>query len=144
MSFKLQRVHIWTGEVADQAGGVAQKLAQLAEAGANLEYIYSRRNADKPGTGTLYVAPVAGGDQLKAARSVGLHESQETIVVRVEGDNGAGLANKLTQAWAKAGLNVQGLSMAVLGDKFVGYAKFDTVADANKAATILADLGQAG
>ena len=31
--------------------------------------------------------------------------------------------------------------MSVLGDKFVGYASFDTVADANRAAAILGDLG---
>ena len=30
--------------------------------------------------------------------------------------------------------------MSVLGDNFVGYAAFDTVADANRAAHILADL----
>jgi hypothetical protein len=31
--------------------------------------------------------------------------------------------------------------MAVLGTKFVGFAAFDSIADANKAAQILADLG---
>ena len=30
MSFKWDRVHVWSGEVADQAGGVASKLAELA------------------------------------------------------------------------------------------------------------------
>ena len=34
MSFKLDRVHVWAGEVLDQAGGVAAKLALLAQAGA--------------------------------------------------------------------------------------------------------------
>ena len=33
------------------------------------------------------------------------------------------------------------LTMAVLTDRFVGFAAFDTVADANRAAQILADLG---
>ena len=33
--------------------------------------------------------------------------------------------------------------MAVLGGKFVGYAAFDSVQDANRAAQILADLGTA-
>jgi phytoene dehydrogenase-like protein len=31
--------------------------------------------------------------------------------------------------------------MSVLGQKFVGYVSFDTVADANRAAAILGDLG---
>ena len=53
----------------------------------------------------------------------------------------AGLAHRLTQQWAMAGISLQGLTMAVVGMKFVGYAAFDTVEDANRAAQILADLG---
>jgi hypothetical protein len=34
--------------------------------------------------------------------------------------------------------------MVVIGNKFVGYAAFDSVPDANKAAQILADLGSVG
>jgi hypothetical protein len=141
MSFKLDRVHVWAGEVLDQAGGVAAKLAMLAQAGTNLEYIYTRRQPDKPGTGVLYVAPVSGPLQSRAAQSAGLHESTLPIVLRVEGDNQAGLGHRLTHEWARAGLSLQGLMMSVLGDKFVGYASFDTAIDANRAAAILGDLG---
>ncbi|MBV9122084.1 MAG: amino acid-binding ACT [Planctomycetes bacterium] len=141
MGFKLDRVHVWSGEIADQAGGIAAKLAPLAQAGANLEFILTRRQPDKPGSGILYVAPVTGPAQVRAARSVSLAETQNPVVLRVEGDNQAGLAHRLTQQWALAGINLQGLTMSVLGHHFVGYASFDTVADANRAAQILADLG---
>jgi hypothetical protein len=141
MGFKLERVHIWSGEIADEAGGMASKLAPLAEAGANLEYIATRRQPDRPGTGILYVAPVTGPNQVRAARSVGLTETPQSVVLRVEGDNEAGLGYRLTQQWAMAGINLQGVTMAVLGSKFVGFAAFDSVADANRAAQILADLG---
>jgi hypothetical protein len=141
MSFKFDRVHLWSCEVADQAGGVASKLAFLAQGGANLEYVFTKRTPDKPGTGVLYVAPVTGAAQVRAARAAGLHETDDPVVRRIEGDNEAGLAHRLTQQWAIAGISLRGLSMAVLGDKFVGYAAFDTVADANRAAQILADLG---
>ena len=141
MSFKLDRIHIWSGEIQDQAGGMVAKLAPLAQAGANLEYILTRRLAARPGAGFLYVAPVTGPSQVRAARTVGLSESHDTVVLRVEGDNQAGLAHRLTQQWALAGINLQGLTMSVLGNKFIGYAAFDTVEDANKAAQILADLG---
>jgi len=140
MGFKLDRVHVWSGEIQDQAGGIAQKLAPLAQAGANLEYIYTRRQPDKPGTGMLFVAPVTGPSQVRVARAAGLAESQEQVVLRVEGDNQAGLAHRLTQKWALAGINLNGLTMSVLGDKFIGYASFDSVTDANRAAQILADL----
>jgi hypothetical protein len=141
MGFKLDRIHVWAGEVADQAGGVASKLALLAQADSNLEFIYTRRQPDRPGTGILYVAPLSGPLQQRAARSAGLHEVDSPVVLRVEGDNEAGLAHRLTQEWALKGLSLQGLNMAVLGNKFVGYASFDNVADANRAAAILGDLG---
>jgi hypothetical protein len=141
MSFRLDRVNVWSGEVADQAGGVAAKLALLAQAGTHLEFIYTRRQADKPGTGILYVAPITGPLQQRAARSAGLVETPQPVVLRVEGDDSAGLGHRLTQQWALAGLSMQGLTMAVLGSRFVGYASFDTVEDANRAAAILGDLG---
>jgi len=141
MGFKLERVHIWSGEIADKVGGMASKLAALAQAGANLQYISTRRQADRPGTGILYVAPVTGPAQVRAARQAGLAETHETVVLRVEGDNEAGLGFRLTQQWATAGISLQSLTMAVLGNKFVGFAAFDTVTDANRAAQILADLG---
>ena len=141
MSFRLDRVHVWSGEVADQAGGVASKLALLAQAGANLEYIYTRRQPDRPGTGVLYVAPITGPLQVRAAKSAGLTEALNPVVLRVEGDNRAGLGHRLTQEWALRGLSLQGLMMSVLGEKFVGYVSFDNVQDANRAAAILGDLG---
>jgi hypothetical protein len=144
MGFKLDRVHVWAGEVADLAGGVAGKLALLAQANANLEYVYTLRQTDKPGTGLLYVAPITGPLQVRAAKSAGLSETNHPVVLRVEGDNQAGLAHRLTQQWALAGLSLHGLMMSVLGDKFVGYVSFDTVADSNRAAAILGDLGAVG
>jgi hypothetical protein len=141
MGFKLERVHIWSSEIVDQAGGMAGKLASLAQAGANLEYISTRRQPERPGSGILYVAPVTGPAQVRAARLAGLSEVQDPVVIRVEGDNEAGLGYRLTQQWALAGINLKGLSMAVLGGKFVGFAAFDSVNDANRAAQILADLG---
>jgi len=143
MGFKLDRVHVWSGEVADQAGGVAAKLSMLAQSGANLEFVYTRRQPEKPGTGMLYVAPVTGPLQVRAARSAGLAETNNPVVLRVEGDNQAGLAHRVTQQWALAGLSFQGMTMAVLGDQFVGYVSFDTVNDANRAAAILGDEGAA-
>jgi hypothetical protein len=141
MSFKWDRVHLWSCEIPDQPGAVAGKLAFLAQAGSNLEYIESQRLATKPGMGVLYVAPVSGPSQVRAARSAGLSETEFPIIRRIEGDNEGGLAHRLTQQWALAGISLHGLTLAVLGGKFVGYAVFDTIGDANRAAQILADLG---
>ena len=140
MSFKMQRVHLFHAEVDDKPGGIAAKLKKLAEAGAHLEYVYSQRSATKPGMGDLFVAPLHGGTELSAAKAAGLHEVGEPIVMRVEGDDKAGLGGRVTQAWEMAGINLHGLVMSVVGDKLIGYATFDSVADANRAATILAEL----
>jgi glycine cleavage system regulatory protein len=141
MGFKLDRVHVWSADVADEAGGVADKLALLAQAGANLEFVYTRRRPDKPGSGELFVAPVSGPLQVRAAKSAGMHETDIPVVMRVEGDNQAGLAHRVTQQWALSGLSFQGMMMAVMGGKFIGYVSFDTTVDANKAAAILGDQG---
>jgi hypothetical protein len=144
MSFRYDRVHVWSCEVPDEPGGVASKLATLAQSGGNLEFVSTRRTPEKPGWGVLTIAPVTGPDQVRAARSVGMHEVKNPVVIRVEGDNKAGLAHRLTHEWALAGISFQGLSLAVVGDKFVGYAAFDNSDDANRAATILANIGSSG
>ncbi len=143
MSFKMQRVHVFHSEVEDKPGGISAKLKPLAEAGAHLEYVYSQRSVTKPGMGDLYVAPLRTNSEITAAKGAGLHEVSEPIVMRVEGDDKSGLGGRLTQAWEMAGINLHGLVMSVIGGRFVGYATFDTVADANKAATLLAELGTA-
>ncbi len=143
MSFKMQRVHVYHTEVKDEPGGIAAKLKILAEAGVHLEYVYSQRSATTPGMGDLYVAPISGNGQLTAAKAAGLHEAQEPIVMRVEGDDKAGLAGRLTLAWESAGVNLHEMVMAAVGGKFIGYVTFDSVPDANKAATILAEIGTA-
>lgn len=143
MSFKMDRVHVWSGEVEDKAGGTASKLSFLAQAGANLEYIFTKRLPDKPGKGVLYVTPITGQRQVSAARAAGLSETDYPVVHRIQGDNLQGLAHRVTQAWAMAGISFQGLTMAVMNDKFIGYAAFDSVGDANQAAQIFADLASA-
>ncbi len=72
MGFKLDRVHVWSGEVADRAGGVASKLSALAQAGVNLEFVFTQRRPEKPGTGVLFVAPVSGPEAVRAAKAAGM------------------------------------------------------------------------
>jgi hypothetical protein len=137
----MDRVHVWAGEVKDVPGGVSEKLAQLDKAGANLDYVYTQRLPEKPGYGLLCVAPIIGVEQTKVAKAAGMTEVNDPIVMRVEGDNTAGLAHRLKHEWAVANINLHGAILSVCGAKFVGYITFDSVDDANKAARILAELG---
>src|SRR5260370_14316580 len=95
MGFKLERLHIWSGELADQAGSMASKLAALAQAGANLEYISPRRRTERPRTGVMYVAPVTGPAQGRAALQAGLTAAHDPGAMHVEGANEAGRAPRL-------------------------------------------------
>ena len=141
MGFKMSRVDVYHTEVADEPGGIAARLKPLAEAGAHLEYVYSQRSATKQGYGDLYIAPVTGSTLKDVAGAAGLKRVPEPIVMRVEGDDKSGLGGRLTVEWEKAGLNLHGMMMAVVAGRFVGYVTFDTADDANRAATILAELG---
>jgi len=57
--------------------------------------------------------------------------------VRVEGDNRPGVTAELTEKLAAAGINLKGLSVAVIGARFIFYIGLDSTADAVKAVDIL-------
>ena len=65
MAYKVDRVDVWAGPIKDRPGTAAKVLGALAEAGANLEFVIARR--DKKGTGVIFLAPLKGVKQAKAA-----------------------------------------------------------------------------
>jgi len=64
--------------------------------------------------------------------------------VRIEGDNKAGIAAELTEKLTAAGINLRGLSAAVIGPRFIIYIGLNTAADAEKAIDILECRSSAG
>ena len=137
MALEVSRVDVWVGELTDEPGGLAVKLAALAEAGANLEFVIARRAPDKPGTGVAFVAPIKGPKQARAAKAVGLRKSKSMAPLRVAGPDKPGVGAALTSQLADAGINLRGLSAARIGRKFVLYLSFDSPADSAKAARVL-------
>ena len=67
MAYTIKKVDVWSGEIEDRPGGLAEKLASLGDAGANLEFIISRRAPDKPGTGVVFLTAIKGSKQKAAA-----------------------------------------------------------------------------
>jgi hypothetical protein len=49
---------LWAAMLQDRVGGLAGKLAPLAAAGANLEFIIARRAPEQPGRGVVFVTPL--------------------------------------------------------------------------------------
>ncbi len=135
MAYAIDCVTVWAGAVEDRPGGVAGVLGILAQAGANLEFVIARR--DQPGTGVVFVSPLEGVAQTKAARKAGLSKARSLHSLRVEGPDKPGLGVEMTRALASAGINMRGISAAALGRRIVVYLAFDSVGETNKAKRIL-------
>jgi hypothetical protein len=137
MSYTVNTVDVWMGEIEDRVGGLAAKLGPLADTGADLQMVIARRQPHQRGKGVLFVGPVTGARARRAATAAGLAESADMAALRVEGPNRPGEGSRLTRLLADAGLNLRGISAAVLGNKFVALLAFDSAADAGKAARLL-------
>ena len=137
MGLTAERVDVWAASIQDQPGGLAQKLAPLAEAGADLEFAVARRAPDKPGTGVVFVTPLRGDAQTAAAKTAGFDIADSLHSVRVEGDNQPGIGAQISKSLADAGVNLRGLSAAVIGGRFIMYLALDTAEDAETALSLL-------
>jgi len=137
MKLQVSRVDVWAAGMKDRPGALAEKLAALAGSGACLEFVIARRAPDKPGTGVVFLAPLAGAAQLRAARKAGFRKTRSLHSVRVVGPDRPGMGAELTATLAEAGINLRGVSAAVVGRRFILYAAFDRTADAAKAMRLL-------
>jgi hypothetical protein len=140
MKFKISRTDTWAAPIEDRPGGLANALAALAAAGADLELIIARRAPEKKGTGVVFVTPIKGAKQVKAAAAVGFQKTDSLHSLRIEGADKPGTGAKLTRALADAGINLRGFSAAALGKQFVSHIAVDTTADAARAAAALKKL----
>ncbi len=140
MAFKARRVDTWVAQLHDKPGALAQKLAALAAAGANLEFVIARRTPEKPGRAVVFVTPIKPGKQGRAARQAGFVKATKLHAVRVEGPDRKGQGARIAKVLADGGLNLRGLSAAAIGKTFVSHIALDTPSDANKAVRILKSL----
>jgi hypothetical protein len=143
MSLTITKVDVWAAEIADTPGGLAKLLGALAGAGADLECVIARRDPTKTGKSVAFLTPVKGANARKAAKSEGLAPAEKLATLKVEGDDTPGSGARITATIAEAGVNLRGVSGAVIGGKFVAYLGFDTAADATKAARALKSLAAA-
>jgi len=140
MKLKVSQAEVWAVTIDDRPGGLHEKLAPLSDAGANLQFVISRRTPDQPGKGVVFVTPIKGAKQTKAAEAAGFQKAAGLHSLRVEGTDKPGVGTAMTEALADAGLNVRGVSGAALGKQFVVYIALDTPDDATRAASILKKL----
>jgi predicted amino acid-binding ACT domain protein len=140
MALEVSRENIWVGSIKDEPGALAEKLAALADAGAELSYVMARRAPDKPGTGVVFLTPIKGAKQAAAARKAGLHKTKSLFAVSAMGRDKPGLGAQITTALAEKDINLRGVSASVIGRRFVLHLALDSSADATKAARVLRQM----
>jgi len=137
MELSVERVDVWAATIEDKPGGLAHVLSALRDAGADLQFIVARRTPEASGKGVVFVAPLQGEQEIRAAARVGFNVSPTVHSVRVMGRDQMGIIAQLTQLLADGGINLRGVSSAVLGTQFIAYLAVNSLADAEKAMDIL-------
>ena len=140
MGLQVRKVQVWSGELPDRPGAAAAKLELLARAGADLSFIFTRPHTRKPDTSVIFLAPIVGPEQTKAAQAAGLAPATDVAMLCVEGDNQPGRGYDLMSRLAVAGINLRGISVSAIGDHFAAYLAFDSPDAATLAVQILATL----
>lgn len=143
MALKVTKADVWAVEITDEPGGLAKVLWAMADAGASLDCVIARRQADKFRAGVVFLTPVKGKKAQAAAESAGLTHAEDLATLRVEGPDKPGLGAKLAGAIGDAGINMRGLSAMTCGKNFVAYLGFDSGQDADRAAKALKDVDRA-
>jgi hypothetical protein len=137
MRVDVNRVDMWVASIEDVPGGLSDKLDTLANADVDLEFISARRAPDKPGKGVVFVTPIKGPKQIRAARKAGFEKSKSLFAIRVATGNKPGYSADLTMRLAEAGLNLRGISGATISNRAVFYIAFDSSADVSKAIRVI-------
>ena len=130
-----EHVDVWAATIEDKPGALAYVLAELREAGGDLQFIIARRA--EPGKGVVFVTPLRGDREIAAAAQVGFNVAYTLHSVRIMGRDRPGIGAELTQKLAEEGINLRGFSASVIGTQFLAYAAVDSLDDANKVIELL-------
>lgn len=137
MQLSVERIDVWAASTEDKPGGLAQVLSALRDAAVDLQFVVARRTPEAPDKGVVFVAPLQGEREIRAAKQVGFSITPSLYSVRVMGLDQLGAIAQMTQMLADGGINLRGVSAAVLGTQFVAYLAIDSLDDAEKAVDIL-------
>ncbi len=143
MELMVENVDVWAASVKDEPGALSSTLAALRAVGADLDFVLARRTPEGPDCGVVFVTPLRGDAEIAAAATLGFSVTGKVHSVRIEGPNEPGIVADLTAKLADAGLNLRGLSGAVIGPQLMLYVGLDSAADADTAARVLQHEGAA-
>jgi hypothetical protein len=127
---------VWVAEVEDRPGALGERLNALAAAGVNLECIISQRGPDPGGPVRVFLTPVKGAKQMKAAREAGFEKAVNIGTLRVVASNKAGLLAGMAQTLGAEGINLRGVTATATGRQAIIYLGLNA-GDDKKAARVL-------
>lgn len=135
MSLKITKVKTYAADMYNQPGRLARALESLRNAGANFEFVIGRRVTER--TSRVFVAPLKGAKQLRAAADVEFRPAESMHVIRIEAPDRPGVGADFTRAIADAGINIRGISAAAFKKHSVCYLAFASAEEAAAATSVL-------
>jgi len=142
MAAKVKLITLWSREVENRSGTLAESLSPLVAAGANLQVLMGYRH---PGDSraTIELFPVSGKRTTAAAQSAGFSAAAIPTLL-VEGDDRPGIAHAIARSLADAGINLAFLVAQVVGKKYSAVVAFESETDARRAAGLIKKLKAPG
>jgi len=137
MGLFVEAVDVWAAPIPDRAGGLAEGLRALRDAGADLQCIIARREPDQPGKGVVFVTPLQGTRKSPRRPSSDSLPRNTVHSVRVSGRDRPGIAATVAQRIAEAGISLRGFTAVVIGAQFIAYLALDSRGDADRVTRIL-------
>ena len=136
MAVTVKKIVLWRKEVENQRGTLANALAPLANAGADIHVVMAYRFPGAESKAAIELYPVTGKKSAAAAAEAGFSASAIPALL-VEGDNRAGLGYATAQAIADAGINMDFVVAQVIGRKYSAVFGYESDVDATKCAAII-------
>jgi hypothetical protein len=136
MPVTVKNISLWRKEVDNRTGTLAQVLEPLAKAGADLQVVMGYRYPSDETKAAIELYPVSGKKVAAAAAEAGLAASSIPALL-VEGDNKPGLAHRIAQAIADAGVDMGFFVAQSVGRKYAAIIGFASDADARTAAALI-------
>ncbi len=136
----VEKEDVWAASVEETPGALGAVLSALTDAGVDLDFLVMRRAPDKPGTGALFVTPIVGDREMRAATAAGFSVTHKLHSVRVEGANEPGIAATLARDIGDEGIKIRGMSAAVSGSRFVAHFGLDSAEDQTAVIELLSKL----
>jgi hypothetical protein len=140
MPLEVTKIDVYQAGLSDQKGSLAEKLGKLSEAGADLEFVSAHRGNNAGDEAVLYVAPLKGARQSRAAKEAQFTKATRISVLRVEGKETPGMLASIVQTLANKGINIGEVTTAGTRGVFVAHVALKEPGDAPKAIRALRSI----